>query len=80
MAAGKFPLSPMASTQRAAKKRYTLTVETVHTVSPTTCNVARLSLAPSKPTSHVPVRMPFVAMPQNACKQAPADQKPMAHK
>ena len=80
MAAGKFPDSPMASTQRAARKSQTLTVDTVHMPSATVCNVDRFCRAPSKPVNHSPPNSPLVAIPQKAWRHAPADHSPMAHK
>ena len=70
----------MANTQRAAKKSQTLTVATVHTPSPTVCNVARFCRAPAKSVSHSPPNSPLVAIPQKAWRHAPADHSPMAHK
>ena len=76
MAAGKFPASPTASTSRARTKRATLTLTTLDTSE----TAAMASLAPSKPTNHFPAVIPEVAIPQNACRQAPKDQMPIAHR
>src|SRR5690606_19034477 len=60
IAAGKLPASPSASTILAKIKRVTLT----ETTNPTSPTVAMDSLAPSKPTNHLPVRIPELAIPQ----------------
>ena len=58
----------MANTQRAMRKKYILMVEISTAISP----VAAISSALSaNPTCH------SVAMPQKACRQAPADQMPI---
>ncbi|MNF97508.1 hypothetical protein D3C84_803390 [compost metagenome] len=76
IAAGKFPASPIAKTKRAKINKLTLTLITI----PVSLTVLITSFAPSKPTNQFPVIIPDVAIPQKACKHAPMDQIPIAHK
>ena len=76
MAAGKFPASPIAKINLAKMNKATLTLITRETFF----TVAILCFASSNPTNHSPVRIPEVAIPQNACKTAPTDQTPIAQR
>src|SRR5690606_2177024 len=76
IAAGKLPDSPMARIILAKTNSVTLTEIT----APTSPTVPMSSFAFSKPTNHLPVRIPDVAIPQNAWRQAPTDHTPIAHK
>ena len=73
MAAGKLPASPKARMQRAAMKKYMLTMAMV-AARADPASTARSAAASGSPT-HA-----SVAMPQRACIQAPTDQTPMAHR
>src|SRR3546814_15092454 len=76
IAAGKLPDSPIAKMIRAKTNSVTLTEIT----APTSPTVPMSSLASSKPTNQLPVRIPDVAIPQKAWRHAPTDQMPMDHK
>ena len=80
MAQGKFPDSPMARIERAPRNSQMLTVDTLHTTVPAFSAIFIASRAPSKLSVHVPVDIPAVKIPQNVCRQAPADHIPMAHR
>ena len=71
IAAGKLPASPSASTLRATRKQYMLTVEISTAVSPVACIS---STALCSPTTF------SVMIPQRAWRQAPADHIPMAQR
>ena len=75
MAAGKFPASPTAKINLAKINKVTL----VLIINAVLSTFAKASFEPSKLMIHSPVITPEVAIPQNACKQAPTDQIPIAH-
>src|SRR5690606_18539167 len=76
IAAGKLPDSPIARITRAKTNNVTLT-ETTAPISPT---LPISSLASSNPTNQLPVKIPDVAIPQKAWRQAPIDQMPIDHR
>ena len=70
-AAGKYPASPIANTQRAAKKKYILKVAIMTAISPVAIINCVQSSSPTQAS---------VATPQKACRQAPNDHTPIDHK
>src|SRR5690606_1776172 len=76
IAAGKLPDSPIARIIRAKTNNVTLTEIT----APTSPTAPISSLAFSKPTNQLPVRIPDVAIPQKAWRHAPTDQTPIDHR